>query len=198
MSILLQQLKCPHCGAPIKSKTRDRILQCDHCDSLSLFEKGKMNPVTFSIAKPVKESTEKLIFVPFWIVDCNVDVHYENISGGGIRRMIKGQKKMRGNQMIYICASSAIPEKFSRDWNMSLTLEKPSFEMTSDMRRGERMPMTMDEEIAGNNAEFIFLRYETDLAGTLQDLDYDFIVNSTEVVYLPVYKIDVDLFEMAV
>lgn len=188
MSLILQPLKCCACGAPIKAKERDRMLECSHCGTLSLFAGGTTCPVSFSIASPTVDCSEPLIYVPFWVVDADVQVFHEKISGGGLTRRIKGQKEMRGPHLFYICAADAIPEEYSRVWNMELTLKQPELTFVSAFKNGERVVMNMDKETAGENAEFIFLRYEAEIPGTLQELEYNFIVNSTKVLYLPAYK----------
>ncbi|MCK9313499.1 MAG: hypothetical protein M0P20_05560 [Methanocorpusculum sp.] len=186
--MLLKELKCPGCGAPLKSKERDIMLKCDHCGRISLFADGKINDVGYSIASPAKEHSGELIYVPFWIVNADLNVHKESISGGKISRFITDQRQMRGTRDFYVCAS-AIPEEFARKWNMDLTLDQPKLNLISDFKGGKRAVMTMRKEIAGENAEFLFLRYEAEIPGTLQKLDYDFRINSTKVLYLPAYKI---------
>lgn len=188
MSIILQPLTCSSCGAPLKSRERDRMLICEHCGSLSLFSGGKTDKVSFAIAKPTVDSESPLFYVPFWVVNADIGVSHEKISGGGISRAICGQKQMRGNRDFYICAADAIPEEFSRVWNMDLTVNQPQFTLIPEFKDGSRIVLTMDSETAKNNAEFIFLRYETEIPGTLQELEYDFSVNSTKVLYLPAYK----------
>ncbi|HJJ91389.1 MAG TPA: hypothetical protein O0Y15_01055, partial [Methanocorpusculum sp.] len=93
MSIVLQPLKCSACGAPLKSKERDLMLICEHCGSLSLFADGKTSPVEFAIVKPTVEEKDQLWYVPFWVVNADVIVHREKISGGGISRAVTGQKQ---------------------------------------------------------------------------------------------------------
>ena len=188
MSLILQQLKCSACGAPLKSKERDRMLICSHCGTLSLFAEGRTCPVDFSIAAPKTENTDPAVYIPFWVVEADVAVSHEKISGGGISRKISGKDRMRGMQTFYICAADAVPEENSRVWNMELTIHQPELTLIPEFKNGERMVMTMDKETAVNNAEFIFLRYETEIPGTLQELDYDFRVKSTKVLYLPAYK----------
>ena len=109
MSLILQQLKCSACGAPLKSKERDRMLVCGHCGTLSLFAEGKMNAVEFSIAKPNTEGKDPVVYIPFWLVEAEVKVLHEKISGGGISRMVTGKKQMRGKQTFYICAVDSMP-----------------------------------------------------------------------------------------
>ena len=185
--MLLKELKCPGCGAPLKSKERDIMLKCNHCGRISLFADGKVSDVTYSIASSAKEHPGELIYVPFWIVNADLNVHKENIAGGKISRFIKDQKQMRGTRDFYVCAST-IPEEFARKWNMDLTLDQPILNLISDFKGGNRAVMKMEKGIAGENAEFLFLRYEAEIPGTLQKLDYDFRINSTKVLYLPAYK----------
>ena len=188
MSILLQPLKCSACGAPLKAKERDRMLLCGHCGTLSLVAAGKTAAIDFAIAAPAVESRDALVYIPFWIVNAEVSVTHEKISGGGISRMVSGQKQMRGVRDFYICAADAVPEEYARIWNMELTLKQPEIKTVPDFAGSERVVMTMEQETAGENAEFIFLRYEAEIPGTLQELDYEFRVNSTKVLYLPAYK----------
>ncbi len=188
MSIVLQPLKCLACGAPLKSKERDLMLICEHCGNLSLFADGKTSPVEFAIVKPTVEEKDPLWYVPFWVVNADVIVHREKISGGGISRAVTGQKQMCGTRDFYICAADAVPEEYARVWNMELTINQPEFTTIPEFKNGSRMVMTMEKDTAGNNAEFIFLRYEAEIPGTLQELDYDFIVKSAKVLYLPAYK----------
>ncbi len=71
---------------------------------------------------------------------------------------------------------------------MDLTLDQPGLNLISGFKGGKRAVMKMEKGIAGENAEFLFLRYETEIPGTLQKLEYDFKINSTKVLYLPAYK----------
>jgi NADH pyrophosphatase zinc ribbon domain. len=189
--MLLKALKCPHCGAPLKSKVKDHMLLCPSCGRISLFSEGDVGQVDFRIAKPAdKKPDETLVYVPFWIVNATLDVHREDISGGKIRRAIRDERQMRGTRDFYVCASDQIPEEYSRVWNMDLTLDQPTFETIDAFKDGKREAMSVDRDVAGNNAEFLFIRYETEIPGTLQELDYDFTVNSTKVLYLPAFKKD--------
>ncbi|HJJ48401.1 MAG TPA: hypothetical protein O0X39_05380 [Methanocorpusculum sp.] len=189
--MLLKTLKCPHCGAPLKSKVKDHMLLCSSCGRISLFSNGNVGTVDFRIAKPgEKKPDETLVYVPFWIVNATLDVKREKISGGKIRRAVKNERQMRGTRDFYVCASDQVPEEYSRIWNMDLSLDQPSFETIDAFKDGKREPMVVDEHVAENNAEFLFIRYETEIPGTLQELDYDFKVNSTKVLYLPAFKKD--------
>jgi len=188
--MILKELKCPGCGAPIKSKTRDMMMQCSHCGKIHLYTKSEkgLNDVSYQIVGASKEGKDELIYVPFWVVHAEPMVRKEKISGGRIGRFIKDQRQMRGMRDFYVCATSEIPEEFSRIWNMDLTLDQPELFEISDFRGGKRALMTMEKETAGDNAEFLFLRYETEIPGTLQDLDYDFTIKTTRVIYIPAYK----------
>lgn len=186
--MLLKALKCPYCGAPLKSKVKDHMILCTHCGKISLFSDNKVGEVDFRIVKPVKEQNDTLVYIPFWIVNATLDVSREKISGGGIRRAVQDKRQMRGTRDFYVCAADSVPEEYSRVWNMDMTLDQPEFELMQEFKNGKREVMTMEKEVAGNNAEFLFIRYETEIPGTLQELEYDFTVNSTKVLYLPAYK----------
>ena len=186
--MLLKALKCPHCGAPLKTRVKDHMLLCQNCGRISLFSEGDMHAVDFSIVKPTKEMDSPLSYIPFWVVNATLDVSHEKITGGRIKRAVKDQRQMRGTRDFYVCAASAVPEIFSREWNMDFTLDQPVFETIDAFKNGKREVMTMEKETAGQNAEFLFIRYETEIPGTLQELDYEFIVNSTKVLYVPAYK----------
>lgn len=186
--MLLKELKCPGCGSPLKAKERDMMLQCSHCGKISLFTEGEIKSITFSIARPGKDDKGELIYVPFWIVNADLNVKSEKISGGKLSRFVTGQRQMRGNHDYYVCASDSIPEETSRKWNMDLSTNAPQYNPIDDFKDGKRIKMTMPENVAGENAEFLFLRYETEIPGVLQDLDYDFKVNSAKVLYLPAYN----------
>ncbi|HJJ28697.1 MAG TPA: hypothetical protein O0X70_04830 [Methanocorpusculum sp.] len=189
--MLLKALKCPYCGAPLKSKVKDHMLLCPSCGKISLFSNGNIGPVDFSIIKPrEKKPEETLVYVPFWIVNGTLNVAREKISGGKIRRAIKDERQMRGTRDFYVCAADEIPESESRIWNMDLTLDQPAFETIDAFKDGKRLPMSVEKEVAGDNAEFLFIRYETEIPGTLQELDYTFKVNSTKVLYIPAVKKD--------
>ena len=166
------------------------MLQCSHCGRINLYTKSAkgLNKVSYQISGVSKEGRGELIYVPFWIVHAEPVVRKEKISGGRIGRFIKDQRQMRGARDFYVCAAAEIPEEVSRVWNMDLTLDQPELASSPDFRGGTRALMTMEKETAGDNAEFLFLRYETEIPGTLQELDYDFTIHTTRVVYLPAYK----------
>jgi len=190
MTLLLKSLKCSQCGAPLKAKDKDRIIYCEHCGTMNLYASHTISGVNFKIAAPGGTRTDPIIFVPFWVVNADVIVRKEKISGGGLQRKIHGQKELSGNVNFFVCASSIIEEADSRGWNMNLTMDPPTINPLPDFRTGERAPLTLDVDIAIDNAEFLFLRHETELPGIFQGVDYSFKVNSTEVLYLPVYKTD--------
>lgn len=190
MALLLKSLKCSKCGAPLKAKDKDRILYCEHCGTMSLYASHTVSGVNFKIAAPSGTRSDPIIYVPFWVVNADLIVEKENISGGGISRKLNKQEKMGGNIDFYVCASSLIEEADARGWNMNLTLNPPVVNILPDFRGGKRAPLTMDKEIAKDNAEFLYLRHEVELPGVFQGAEYTFHINSTEVLYLPVYKTD--------
>lgn len=189
--MLLKPIKCEKCGAPITGKERDLMLQCPACGTIYLFDKEKcgISNVAYSIISPAKEGKpEDLVYIPFWVVHAQLDVFDEKISGGGIRRVIKDQRQMRGERDFYVCAVETIPEDVTRIWNMDLTISQPALTPKSGFNGVSRIVMSMEKEAALSAAEFLFLRYETEIPGTLQKLKYDFKVREVKVVYLPAFK----------
>jgi len=188
--MLLKPLKCPKCGSPIKGKGYDLMLQCPACGSIQFFNRKSKNTeqVSYTIIAPTNEGKGTLTYIPFWTVHAVLNVGKEEMTGGGIRRAIFGQHKMRGERDFYVCASEYIPEAVSRIWNMDLTIAQPQLSPHDDFRQASRIVMTMEESDAESAAEFLFLRYETELPGTLQKLDYTFTVKKTAIVYLPAWK----------
>lgn len=190
--MLLKPIKCPKCGSAITGKQRDLMLQCPACDTIYMFDRELCNvtDVPYMIAAPAKEGngTETKVYVPFWVIHADLNVMHEDISGGAIRRSIGDQKQLRGERDFYVCAADSVPEKISRIWNMDLTLGQPALTEQSGFRGALREVMTMDEASARSAAEFLFLRHETEIPGTLQRLEYNFTVRDTKVVYLPAFK----------
>lgn len=166
------------------------MLQCPACGSIQFFNRKTKNAetVSYTIIAPAREGKGTLTYIPFWTVHAVLTVENEEMAGGGIRRVITGKQKMRGERDFYVCASEYIPEEVSRIWNMDLTLSQPNLVSQADFRQAARIVMTMEESVAESAAEFLFLRYETELPGTLQELDYTFDVRNTAIVYLPAWK----------
>ena len=190
--MLLKPIKCPKCGSPITGKQRDLMLQCPACDTIYLFDRELcgVRQVPYTIASPVKEGdgTATKVYIPFWVIHANLNVMYEDISGGAIRRAVKDERQMRGERDFYVCAADSVPEEVSRIWNMELTLNQPVITEQSGFKGAHREVMSMDEESARSAAEFLFLRHETEIPGTLQKLEYDFVIRDSRVVYLPAFK----------
>lgn len=167
------------------------MLQCPACGTIYHFDREKCGicSVAYSIISPAKEGkTEDLIYIPFWSVRAQLDVYNEEISGGAFRRAVKDQRQMRGERDFYVCAAETIPEETTRIWNMDLTISQPNLAQRADFSGVPRIVMSMEKEAALSAAEFLFLRYETEIPGTLQELEYDFKVRDVKVVYLPAFR----------
>ena len=188
--MLLKPIKCPKCGAPIKGKERDLMLQCPSCGAIQFFDRAikGTRSIEYRIVSPSGESKDPLVYIPFWVVHAQLNVRGEDISGGGIRRAVSGDHSIAGERDFYVCASDAVPEEVSRIWNLNMSVKQPQFAYQEDFRTARRLVMDMEEEPAVSAAEFLFLRYETELPGYLQNLDYDFQKMSASIIYLPAWK----------
>jgi len=184
----LKSLSCTSCGAPISAKKRDLVLSCPKCDNMMEFESGSLDDVRTRIARFGVEKGGEKIYIPFWVVDADLNVTDKKVVGGRIGRFIKGQKHFEGKMKFWICASLHLDMNQTREWNMAYTLNNPSFEEKNRFEGVDRIPVTMNREGARHAAEFLFLRHEVEISGTLQSLTYDFKVFDQEIVYLPFYK----------
>jgi len=185
--VSLKTLKCTNCGAPLTSKERDNIFVCSKCQNIMEFLDGDVKKVNSSIAGFKKPGSSEKVYMPFWVINVDIKVNKEKIVGGRIMRFIKSEKKMAGNQDLYVCAADISPD-IVREWNVDFTLETPAIEEENGFLGIPRIAAAIDNNGAKQHSEFMFLRHEADISGTLQEIDYNFNINSYRIVYMPFYR----------
>lgn len=185
--VSLKTLKCTNCGTPLTSKERDNIFVCSKCENIMEFLNGDVQKVDSTIAAYKKEGGSEKVYMPFWVINVDIKVNKEKIVGGRIMRFIKSEKKMAGNQNLFVCASDIAPD-IVKEWNVDFTLEPPVIEENQSFNGISRVPAVIDNEGAKQHSEFMFLRHEADISGTLQEIDYDFDINSYRIIYMPFYR----------
>lgn len=183
----LKSLSCTSCGAPLSAKKRDLVMVCKKCENIMEFGSGEVAHVDARVARFNTEKGGEKVYIPFWVNDVDLNVRDKKIVGGRIGRFIKGQKQFSGRMNLWVCAAD-IDDKLRKEWNMDYTLNPPSFTEQKGFEGIERVPVIMNEEGAGHAAEFLFIRHEVEISGTLQKLDYDFTIHNQEIIYLPFYK----------
>lgn len=182
----LAPLHCSKCGAPIFSKKEDIVFICENCGNEMIFDNGKLNDTEFKIAKFQKEYQGDKVYLPFWVIDSNINILSETNLGGGIMKIFKGDDYMTGRWKIFVCAADFPPAEAKR-WNQTFTMHPPEFNEERGFGGINRFPVSIGAEDADKNAEFLFLAHELEKAGTLQDIQYDFKILGREIVYIPYF-----------
>ncbi|WOF15902.1 hypothetical protein F1737_03920 [Methanoplanus sp. FWC-SCC4] len=185
--VSLKTLKCTNCGNPLTSKEKDKIFVCSKCQNIMEFLDGDVKKVESTIARFNKSGNSEKVYMPFWVVNTDIKVNSEKIVGGRVMRFLKSEKKMSGNQDLYVCAADISPD-IVKGWNVEFTLRPPAIEEEDNFQGIPRVPAFIDNHGAKQHSEFMFLRHEAEISGTLQKIDYDFNINSYRIVYVPFYK----------
>ncbi len=180
MEIKLQPLKCPHCGAVVKAKSRDHVYRCEHCGTFIYapgeYEiKGKI--FDFEIVKNAKR-----YYMPFLSYRTKAEIFHEDVKG------ILAQYGKSGEWITYIPAWGAIPAEETVRLGKIFTSNPPEETLEIDSFR-EVPPLSVDITIEEGErmAEFLFLSYEVERKGVLQRIDYSYNAKFKEIVYIPMY-----------
>ncbi len=189
----LKALSCPDCGHEITGETGfGVVLECpnNHYVGVSR-DTHDVYAVPTQLVKPSRLDPKKgrLIFLPFWGFNVFINVRDRKIQGGGLWRMLSGQKLLSGDCTMYVCAAE-LPDDDIDELSRHYSLNNPpgSSNLEDSYREDfEKLPVFIDEGTAFQHAEFIFLKNEFDASGTLQWIDYDFEFREFGLVYLPFY-----------
>jgi len=179
------QVKCPRCGQPIYSKTKDQAFYCAHCRTMHI-RNGGTNVIDFDIAEFNRNATGERVYMPFWRLFTTFRINQSNVAGGAFHKLgrwIKGDAN-GGNLFIYIPAWATDVYEFKR-WAMGLTEGQPTYSLRNDFNNVERGPTSVTKEEAMKMADFVIVTMEAERPGTLQYLDYDLQVHDARLVYLP-------------
>ncbi len=178
--MLVKNLFCRSCGSPLKAKEADLILFCPACGKTMEFLDTDVSQVVPHILEPKSESKD-LVYLPFWGIDADIDVtHCDTV--GGFLRITK--KPMRGLCRFYVCAADLMPRR-TAGWNLEFSRSMPKAAEIPDFQRTPHLPAVKNSRTAEKDAEFLFLKHEIDLSGTLQEIEYTFAVRGHELYYIP-------------
>ncbi|MDV0441198.1 hypothetical protein [Methanorbis furvi] len=180
MALLVKNLYCRACGSPLKAKEADLILFCPACRKTMEFLDSDVGEVVPHILAPKSENKD-LVYLPFWRIDTDITVTRCDTVGGFLRIT---KKPMRGLCSFYVCAADLMPRR-TAGWNLEFSRSMPKAEEIQDFRRVPHLPAVKNSKIAEKDAEFLFLKHEVDLSGTLQDIEYNFAVRGHELYYVP-------------
>lgn len=186
----LRTLRCIHCQAPLSPKEPDRVLECGSCHTNMLIENGELVPLTVTAMDFTRQEKLPRVFIPFWVIDATITIRNEQVRGSRVSRFVKGRARMEGAQRFFICAAD-LPADTEAWWNRALTAaDIPITLGQGGLAGGERLPVSLPMSDALEEAEFLFLGHELDESGTLQSIDYDFVQEGFNLVYLPFYRED--------
>jgi len=188
MTMNAKPLRCTSCQASITMKERDRVVECKSCHTQMHIGSGELAALTVSVTGFSREENLPRFFIPFWVVEADIRITGEQVRGARVSRLVRGRDRMEGKQRFFICAAD-MPPAVAAFWNATLTGAKPPVSPGGGaigpvIRIPARLPMAD----ARNEAEFLFLRHELDASGTLQSIDYEFLVDGITLAYLPFYQ----------
>jgi len=95
---------------------------------------------------------------------------------------------MGGEWITYIPAGGSLPGSVSIRLSKVFTSKPPTDKgEVGNFGDATPLPLEIPVDVGVKLAEFIFLSYEVDRPGILQDIRYDFDARFKELVYVPVY-----------
>ena len=162
MAMIVKNLKCSSCGEPLKEKETDLVLFCTACGKTMEFLDSDVGEFLHHILVPASDDKD-LVYLPFWEIDAEVDIKHEDTVGGFL---LITKKPMRGACRFYVFAADLLPRK-TDGWNLKFTRDLPQASEISDFMRFPHLPALKSSKTAEKDAEFLFLKHEIDLYGTL-------------------------------
>jgi len=188
MTMNAKPLRCIRCQAPITMKERDRVVECGSCHTHLHIEGGDLAPLTVSVTDFTRQEGLPRFFIPFWVIEADIRITEEQVRGARVSRFVRGRDRMEGKQRFFICAAD-LPPGVAAWWNATLNGAKPPVSPGGGaIGTVPRIPARLPMADARNEAEFLFLRHELDASGTLQSIDYEFLVDGVTLAYLPFYQ----------
>lgn len=180
MSVRLVPLKCPKCGSILKSQRKDLVYQCENCGTFVYAPTGEVVDVSildFEIALNAKK-----YYMPFLTYLTRAKIYNEEVRG------FFAQRGMGGEWITYIPAGGSLPSEEAVRISKMFTSNPPrNKNEIQSFRDASPLPLEIPIEAGDKLAEFVFLSYEVDRPGILQDIRYEFEAKFQKIVYVPVY-----------
>ncbi len=179
MSIELVPLKCPKCGSVLKARRKDLVYRCENCGTFVYAPTGEvMNVKILNFEVP---GQGKKYYMPFLMYHTHAEIYNEEVRG------FFAERGMGGEWITYIPAGGQIPGEEVVRISKTVTSKPPHGPEIDSFREGSPLPVEISVEEGEKIAEFVFLSYEVDRPGILQDLKYSFSAKFKGITYLPVY-----------
>lgn len=170
---VVEEIKCPHCGAPIEFRPGEILATCKYCGYTVVIETGKTFDYEHSLllnsydqtqveepirnwmregflkpqdlAKKAKITEKNLIYLPFWIVSVEAESSYKGIFERITPAVVKeGKIQKEYNWLILARKATEFP---TRDYNVPLEGKIPY-----DFRKIEGFAKVFNSEIEKDEA----------------------------------------------
>ena len=180
MTVKLVPLKCPKCGSILKAQRKDLVYQCENCGTFIYAPTGEALDVSildFEITHKGKK-----YYMPFLTYLTKVHIYDEEVRG------FLAERGMGGEWITYIPAGGSLPGEEAVRMSKMFTSNPPrNKNEVQSFRDASPLPLEIPIEAGEKIAEFIFLSYEVDRPGILQNIRYDFEAKFSKMIYVPVY-----------
>jgi len=170
---VVDEIKCPHCGAPIEFRPGEILATCKYCGYTAVIETGKTFEYDHSLllngydqirieepirnwmregflkpqdlAKKAKVSEKSLIYLPFWVVSVEAESSYKGVFERISPAMVKeGNIQKNYDWLVLARKATDFP---TRDYNVPLEGKIPY-----DFRRIEGFAKVFNSEIDKDEA----------------------------------------------
>lgn len=170
---IVQEIRCPNCGAPISFEPGEIIATCKYCGYTVVIETGKAFTFEHSmllnkydeteieepvetwmrtgfikpsdLAKKSKITEKNLVYVPFWVVSADAESTYKGIFERITPPVVKeGQIKKQYNWLVLARKATVFPTK---EYDVPLKGKIPY-----DFRKVESFAKVLNSEIDKNEA----------------------------------------------
>jgi hypothetical protein len=170
---IVEEIKCPHCGAPIEFRPGEILATCKYCGYTVVIETGKTFDYEHSLllnsydqtqveepirnwmregflkpqdlAKKAKITEKNLIYLPFWVVSVEAESSYKGIFERITPAVVKeGKIQKEYNWLILARKATEFP---TRDYNVPLEGKIPY-----DFRKIEGFAKVFNSEIEKDEA----------------------------------------------
>ncbi len=180
MSLKLEPLKCPKCGSVLKAKRKDLIYRCENCGTFIYAPTGEEIKVRILAFEEILQGSK--YYMPLLAYYTKVEIYREDVKG------FLAERGMGGEWITYIPAGGSLPGEEVVRISKMLTANPPrNRSEVESFRDATPLPLEITIEEGEKLAEFIFLSYEVDRPGILQNLEYSFQAKFREIIYMPVY-----------
>ncbi|CAJ35627.1 hypothetical protein RCIX128 [Methanocella arvoryzae MRE50] len=174
-----------------KPQDVDNVFLCDNCGTMHVRSNGNVETIgyEFGAFDVDKKSEGERVYLPFWVLNAQFDIHNLSAQGGGLGNLfglLGGGQDRQGTIVIYMPAYDMDPGHF-KDVSMYHTGNPPQYRASKPEPGVRRLKCALTVELLPQMADFIFVTSVAEKPGTLQRLDYTLNITGKRFIYLPHY-----------